>query len=74
MRGKQIMEMLPVGVLRIPRLVAKYTTAQRERFAPQSVPLSAAQRTAMSGFFQPEVLDAARVAVADGFRLENPPF
>ncbi len=28
----------------------------------------------MAGFFQPQVLDAARVLVLHGLRIENPPF
>lgn len=28
----------------------------------------------MTGFFQPQVLDAARILVLHGLRVENPPF
>ena len=60
--------------LRVPRIVAHYIKAQRERFSPQSVPLTSVQMAAMSGFFRPEVLNAARLLVLNGIRLENPPF
>jgi hypothetical protein len=60
--------------LRVPRLVAHYIKAQRERFSPQAIPLTAAQMAAMSGFFPSQTLDAARVLELDGARLENPPF
>jgi hypothetical protein len=59
--------------LRVPSLVAHYINAQRQKFSPQAVPLTAAQMAAMSGYFLPEVLDATRVVVLDGTRLENPP-
>jgi hypothetical protein len=64
----------PEQIAQVSGLVAQYITAQRERFSPQAVPLAAAQRTAMAGFFQPRVLDAARVLALDGIRVENPPF
>jgi len=55
-------------------LVAQYITAQRERFSPQAAPLTAAQRAAMADYFLPQVLDAARVLVLHGTRVEDPPF
>ena len=60
--------------LRVPRLVAHYIKAQRERFAPQAIPLTPPQMAAMSGFFPSPTLEAARVVELDGARLENPPF
>jgi len=64
----------PQQMAQVSDFVAQYIAAQRERFSPQAAPLSAAQRTAMAGFFLPRVLDAARVLVLDGIRVENPPF
>jgi len=55
-------------------LVAQYIAGQREKFSPQAAPLTAAQRAAMAGFFQPQVLDAAGVLVLHGTRVGNPPF
>ena len=60
--------------LRVPRLVAHYINAQRERFSPQAIPLTPAQMAAMSSFFPSQTLDAARVLELDGARLKNPPF
>lgn len=61
-------------VLRVPSLVAYYINAKRKRFSPQAVPLTQAQRAAMAGFFLPQVLDAVRLLVREGIRLEYPPF
>jgi hypothetical protein len=55
-------------------LVGQYITAQRERFYPQAAPLTESHNAAMTGFFLPQTLDAARVLVLHGLRVENPPF
>jgi hypothetical protein len=55
-------------------LVAEYISAQQERFYPHAVVLTQAQRAAMTRFFLPQALDAARVLVLHGLRVENPPF
>jgi hypothetical protein len=60
--------------LRVPRLVAHYIKAQRERFSAQAIPLTPAQMAAMAGFFPSPTLQAARILELDGARLENPPF
>ena len=52
---------------------AQYIAAQRDKFLPQAAPLTAAQRSAMADYFLPEVLDAARVIVLHGTRVEDPP-
>jgi hypothetical protein len=67
-------QLSPQQIAQVSGLVAQYITAQRERFSPQAVPLAAAQKAAMAGFFQPNVLDATRVLVLVGIRIENPPF
>ena len=64
----------PQQIAPVSGLVAQYITTQRERFSPQAAPLAAAQKAAMSGFFLPQVLDAARVLVLFDRRVENPPF
>jgi len=64
----------PEQVAQVSGLVAQYIRENRERFSPQAAPLDAAQRAAMAGFFQPQVLDAAGVLVLRGIRVENPPF
>ena len=74
MNRKALVQLMLAKVLGVPILVAHYIKAQRERFSPHGVPLVAAQKTAMTGFFLPQVLDAARVLVLDGIRLKNPPF
>ena len=61
-------------VQQVSGLLSEYIAAQRRRFSPQAVSLSAVQRAAMSGFFLPEVLDRTRILVLRGYRVENPPF
>jgi len=58
----------------VSALVAQYIAAQRDKFLPQAAPLTAAQRAAMAGFFVPQLLDAVRVLVLHGTRVEDPPF
>jgi len=67
-------QLAPGQIAEASSLVAVYITTQRERFYPQAAPLAAGQRAAMAGFFLPQALDAARVLVLHGFRVENPPF
>src|SRR5437762_6885908 len=67
-------QLSPRQIAQVSGLVAQYIAARRERFYPQAAPLAAAQKAAMSGFFLPQVLDAARVLVLFDRRVENPPF
>src|SRR5437667_10315587 len=67
-------QLSPQQIAQVAGLVAQYITTRRERFYPQAAPLAAAQKAAMSGFFLPQVLDAARVLVLFDRRVENPPF
>ena len=69
-----IPQLTPEQIAQVSSLVAQYITTQRERYAPQAIPLTAEQMAVMAGFFQPRVLDAARVLVLHGIRVENPPF
>src|SRR5215468_10525846 len=55
-------------------LTAEFITTQRQRFFPPAVPLRAMQRTAMDGFFAPQLLDSARLLVVRDTRVENPSF
>jgi hypothetical protein len=68
------MQLALARTLRVPAIVARYITSQRDRFSPQAVPLNEAQTSAMSGFFSPPLLKAVRTVVLDGVRLKNPPF
>jgi hypothetical protein len=61
-------------IAQVSGLLAQYIAAQRERFAPQAGPLTAGQKAAVAGFFLPRLLDAVRVLVLRGIRVENPPF
>ncbi len=61
-------------MLGVPIWVARYIRSQRDRFLPLAAPLNAAQMEAMAGFFPPQALEAARVAVSEGECVEVPPF
>jgi hypothetical protein len=67
-------QLSPQQIAQVSGLVAQYITTQREVFYPQAAPLAAAHKAAMAGFFLPQLLDAARVLVLHGLRVENPPF
>lgn len=67
-------QLTPEQIAQLSGLVAEYISAQRQKFSPLAAPLAAAQRAAMKGFFPPQALDAARVLVLRGVRVENPPF
>jgi len=61
-------------VARVTELVAGYISAQRLKYAPRAVPLSAQQRAPLEPFFAREVLDRVRVLVLKGERVPNPEF
>ena len=54
--------------------VADYLHEQRERFFPESRPLSKAQRRIAARFFSPALLDGIRIVELTHRRLEKPPF
>ena len=64
----------PHQVAQVSSLVAEYITTQRERFFPGATPLNLAERAAMADYFLPQVLDAVRVLVLHGIRVEDPFF
>jgi hypothetical protein len=61
-------------ISQVSRMVAKYIADQRDRYLPRAIPLSPEQRTDMSDFFSPELLDSARLLVLQGERVPNPDF
>jgi hypothetical protein len=54
--------------------VADYLHDQRERFFPESRPLSKAHRRVVARFFSSALLDAVRIVELTHRRLEKPPF
>jgi hypothetical protein len=62
----------PAMVSQLVVMVEDYISTSRAKYAPQAVPLSDAQRTAMSPFFLSGVLDSARLCVLRGTRVPNP--
>src|SRR5579864_9397222 len=63
----------PAMVSQLANMVEDYVTSSRKKYAPQAVPLTDAQRTAMQLFFSSAVLDSARLCVLRGTRVSNPP-
>lgn len=62
----------PAMVSQLASMVESYISDGRKKYAPQAVPLSEAQRLAMSPFFSATVLDSARLCVLRGSRVQNP--
>jgi hypothetical protein len=62
----------PAMVSQLANMVEDYISSSRKKYAPQAVPLTDAQRTAMQPFFSPAVLDSARLCVLRGTRVSNP--
>ena len=62
----------PAMISQLASMVEDYITSSRKKFAPQAVPLTDAQRSAMQPFFPAEVLDSARLCVLRGTRVPNP--
>lgn len=62
----------PAIIPQLASMVEEYVTSSRKKYAPQAVPLTDAQRTAMQPFFSAAVLDSARLCVLHGTRVSNP--
>jgi hypothetical protein len=67
-------KLTPDQIAQVSELVAGYISAQREKYAPRAVPLSAQQRAPLEPFFAREVIDSVRVLVLEGERVPNPDF
>lgn len=61
-------------VARVSALVAEFISAQRKKYAPRAVALSAQQRAPLEPFFAHEVLNSVRALVLHGERVQNPEF
>ncbi len=64
----------PAQIAEVAALVAQYIAAQRDKYSPRAVPLSAQQRTALKDFFSARLLESARVLVLRSERVGNPDF
>jgi hypothetical protein len=60
-------------ITQLTNMVEDYVTSSRKKYAPQAVPLTDAQRSAMQPFFSSAVLDSAQLCVLRGTRVSNPP-
>jgi hypothetical protein len=67
-------KLTPDQMAQVSQLVAGYISAQRGRYAPRAVPLSAQQRAPLEPFFVRDVLDNVRVLVLERERVPNPEF
>ena len=67
-------KLTPDQIVQVSELVAGYISAQREKYAPRAVPLSAQQRAPLEPFFAREVIDSVRMLVLEGERVPNPDF
>ncbi len=63
----------PDQVARLSGAVAQYIDEQRARYATLAVPISAAQRAVLRGFFSPAILET-RLLTLHGERVQNPDF
>jgi len=61
-------------IAEVSRLVAQYIATQRETYTHRALPLSAQQRSALFGFFSPQLLDSTRQLVLQEERIANPEF
>jgi hypothetical protein len=62
-------------IIQVSGLLAQFITNHREKYAERATTLiSAQQKTVMSGFFTPAVLESARLLVLQGERFPNPEF
>jgi hypothetical protein len=59
-------------VSQLVSMVEDYITSSRKKYAPQALPLTDAQRSAMQPFFPSAVLDSVRLIVLRGTRVSNP--
>ena len=62
----------PAMIGQLASMVEDYISSSRKKYAPQAVPLTEAQRTAMQPFFPAEILDSVRLCVLRGSRVPNP--
>jgi len=67
-------KLTPDQIAQVSELVAGYISAQREKYAPRAVPLSAQQRAPFEPFFARKVIDSVRVLVLEVERVPNPDF
>jgi hypothetical protein len=67
-------QLTPDQMVSISGLLAEYITTQRAKFSPRALPLSAQERSAMAGYFPPQLLEATRLLVLEEERLSNPDF
>jgi len=67
-------QLAPEQIAQVSGLVSEYISAQREKYVPRAIPLSAQQKAALNGFFSAEVIEGTRLLVLRGEQVGNPDF
>jgi hypothetical protein len=67
-------QLTPEQIAQVSGLVFQYITAQRQKYAPRAIPLSAQQKAAMAGFISLQVLESTRLLVLEREQVSNPEF
>jgi hypothetical protein len=68
------MHLDPARVTQVSSLTAQYILKQQQKYLPRAVPVPVSQKTAMSGFFSPQLLDHVRILVLRSERIADPDF
>jgi hypothetical protein len=53
----------PEQIAQLSGLVAKFISTQQQKYTPRAIRFSAQQKTAMAGFFPPQLIDDTRLHV-----------
>ena len=64
----------PARVTQVSSLTTQYILTQQQKYLPRAVPVPLSQKTAMAGFFSPQLLDRVRILVLRGERIAVPDF
>jgi hypothetical protein len=64
----------PEQINQVSASVAEYIASQRDRFRERATNLSQPQKSALTGFFHSDLLEATRILVLETERIANPPF
>jgi len=70
----QATNLSPEQISQVSASVAEYIATQRDRFRDRATNLSQPQKSALTGFFRSDLLEAARILVLETERIVNPPF
>ena len=69
-----ISTLTPGIITQVASMVESYIENSRDKYLPKAAPLTTEQRALMEPFFPAEILNAVRLTVLHGTRIQNPPF